>query len=143
MKHRRNTNKFEVKTKLRRGDEVIVIAGKDKGKKGKIERINKKKMSVLIPGINIVKKHKRSQDQQRKPEIVDMPAPLPLSNIMLVDPKSGEPTRIGYKVVDGKKVRFAKKSGVVIKDKGDSAIKEKKEKVEKPEKEDKKGKKED
>lgn len=126
-------NKFEVKTKLRTGDEVIVITGKDKGKKGKIERILRKKMAVVIAGVNIVKKHKRSRDAQKKAEIVEMEAPIPLCNVMLADPKSGEPTRIGFKVEGNKKVRIAKRSGSVIKDKEKEAKKQKKVKETQPE----------
>lgn len=125
MGKNKSVNKFDVKTKLRKGDEVIVITGKELGKKGKIERINRKKKGVIIQGLNMVKKHKRSKDQQRKPEIVELPAVIPLSNVMLVDPKTGEPTRIGYKFENGKKLRFAKKSGTVLKDKTDSSKKSK------------------
>jgi large subunit ribosomal protein L24 len=119
MKKNKNImeNKFQFKTKLRTGDEVIVISGKESGKKGKIDRISRKKMTVVIPNVNMVKKHKRSKDGQKKPEIVEIAAPLNISNVMLVDPKTGEPTRIGYKFENGKKVRFAKRSGLIIKDK--------------------------
>lgn len=125
-------NKFEVKTKLRSGDEVIVVSGKEKGKKGKIERILRKKMAVIISGVNMVKKHRRSRDAQKKPEIVDIEAPIPLSNVMFADPKTGEPTRIGYKIEGSKKVRVAKKSGSVIKDKEKDTKKQKKTKEAQP-----------
>ncbi len=123
MKKNKSINKFEVKTKLKKGDEVIVISGKERGKKGKIDKINRKKHGVIIQGLNMVKKHKRSRDQQRKPEIVELPAVIPLSNVMLIDPKSGEPTRIGYKFENGKKVRYAKKSGALLKDKTEGSKK--------------------
>lgn len=126
-KKKNYVNKFKVKCKLRRNDSVIVIAGKEKGKKGKIERIDLKKQVVIIPGINLVKKHKRSQDQQKKPEIVEIAAPIPISNVMLEDPKTKKPTRIGYKIENGKKVRFAKKSNTILKDKKATGSKEKKE----------------
>jgi len=128
--------KYKAKTKLRKGDEVIVITGKDKGKKGKIEKIDRIKMAITIPGVNMVKKHKKSQGQVKKPEIIEKNAPIHISNVMLVDPKSGEPTRIGYKFDEsGKKVRYAKKSGTILK--RDTGIKEKKEKEEKENKDNK------
>ncbi len=125
MKKNKIVNKFDVKTKLKKGDEVIVISGKERGKKGKIDKINRKKNGVIIQGLNMVKKHKRSRDQQRKPEIVELPAVIPLSNVMLADPKTGKPTRIGYKIENGKKVRYAKKSGAILKDKTESTKKSK------------------
>ncbi|PCJ21612.1 MAG: 50S ribosomal protein L24 [Candidatus Cloacimonadota bacterium] len=97
--------------KLKKGDLVEVIAGKDKGKQGAILKIDRKKDRVTVEKINIVKKHiKRSEGQVG--EIREIEAALHISNVMIVDPKSGKPTRIGYKFLeDGKKVRVAKSSG--------------------------------
>lgn len=118
-------DKYSFKTKLKKGDEVLIISGKEKGKKGKIDRIISKKQAIVIPGLNLVKKHRRSRDNVKKPEIVEVAAPIHISNVMLIDPKSGKPTRIGYKYENGKKVRFAKNSGATIKDKAEAAIKDK------------------
>jgi large subunit ribosomal protein L24 len=99
---------------LRKGDTVIVISGSDKGKKGNVVEVILDKQRVIVEGVNIVKKH-RKPTQNTPGGIVEIPAPIHVSNVMLVDPKSGEPTRIGRKEVDGKNVRFSKKSGEIIK----------------------------
>lgn len=99
---------------LKRGDEVIVIAGKEKGKKGKITRVDTKNNRVIVEGVNLVKRHQRPT-MTSEGGIVTKEAGIHVSNVMLADPKSGKPTRVGYKVQkDGKKVRVAKKSGEVI-----------------------------
>ena len=107
-------NKFEVKTKLRSGDEVIVISGKEKGKKGKIERILRKKMAVIISGVNMVKKHQKPSATAPQGGIIETESSIHVSNVMVIDPSTGEPTRVGYKEVDGKKVRVSKKTGEVL-----------------------------
>lgn len=100
---------------VKKGDTVIVIAGKDKGKKGRVLAAYPKKDRVLIEGINLVKKHARPSQANPQGGIVTQEAPIHVSNVSLIDPKSGKPTRIGYKVLDnGTKVRIAKKSGEVI-----------------------------
>lgn len=100
---------------VKKGDTVIVITGKDKGKKGRVLAAYPKKDRVLVEGINLVKKHTRPSQANPQGGIVTQEAPIHVSNVSLVDPKSGKPTRIGYKVLDnGKKVRVAKKSGEVI-----------------------------
>ena len=99
---------------LRKGDKVIVISGSDKGKKGNVVEVILDKQRVIVEDVNIVKKH-RKPTQNTPGGIVEIPAPIHVSNVMLVDPKSGEPTRIRRKVVDGKNVRFSKKSGEIIK----------------------------
>ncbi|GAA4723732.1 50S ribosomal protein L24 [Brevibacillus fulvus] len=100
---------------VKKGDTVIVITGKDKGKKGRVLAAYPKKDRVLVEGINLVKKHTRPSQANPQGGIVTQETPIHVSNVSLIDPKSGKPTRIGYKVLDnGKKVRVAKKSGEVI-----------------------------
>ena len=97
---------------IKKGDNVKVIAGKDKGKEGKVVATEPKKDRVVVEGVNIMKKH-----QKLNPEggILETEAAIHVSNVQLLDPKTNEPTRVGYKTVDGKKVRIAKKSGEEIK----------------------------
>lgn len=100
---------------VKKGDTVIVIAGKDKGKKGRVLAAYPKKERVLVEGINLVKKHTRPSQVNPQGGIVTQEAPIHVSNVSLIDPKTGTATRIGYKVLEnGKKVRYAKKSGEVI-----------------------------
>ncbi|CAM5778924.1 MULTISPECIES: 50S ribosomal protein L24 [Brevibacillus] len=100
---------------VKKGDTVIVITGKDKGKKGRVLAAYPKKDRVLVEGINLVKKHSRPSQSNPQGGIVTQEAPIHVSNVSLIDPKSGKATRIGYKVLDnGKKVRYAKKSGEVL-----------------------------
>lgn len=97
---------------VKTGDMVMVITGKDKGKKGRVLKAYPKKNRVLVEGVNIVKKHTRPSQTNPQGGIVEQEAPIHASNVMPLDPKTGEPTRVGYKVLDnGKKVRIAKKSG--------------------------------
>ena len=99
--------------KLKKGDKVVVIAGKDKGKRGEITSVNPAEGRATVSGINLVKRHNRPT-QTSAGGIETKEAPVQLSNLMFEDPKDGSATRVGFKVVDGKKVRFAKKSGEVI-----------------------------
>ena len=102
--------------KIKKGDKVIVISGKYKGKTGEILRSFPQDDKVIIDGVNIVKKHKKNRVSDSKGEIVEIAMPIHVSNVMIIDPKTKKPTRIGYKIDDkGKKVRIAKKSGEVIK----------------------------
>ena len=99
---------------IRKDDNVIVITGRDKGKKGKVLKVFPKEDRALVQGVNVVKRHQR-QTQKEQGGIVSKESPICLSNIAHVDPKSGKATRIGIKTMaDGSKVRFAKKSGEVI-----------------------------
>jgi large subunit ribosomal protein L24 len=100
--------------KIKKDDHVVVIAGKDKGKRGKVLRALIKESKVVVEGINLVKKHKRAGRKGVKGEVIDMAMPLHVSNVMVEDPKDKKPTRVGYKMIKGKKVRVAKKSGSEI-----------------------------
>ncbi|MGG3891675.1 50S ribosomal protein L24 [Metabacillus fastidiosus] len=99
---------------VKKGDKVMVISGKDKGKQGVILAAFPKQDRVLVEGVNIVKKHSKPSQVNPQGGIVSQEAPIHVSNVMPLDPKSSEPTRVGYKVVDGKKVRVAKKSGETL-----------------------------
>ncbi|WP_054669367.1 50S ribosomal protein L24 [Calditerricola satsumensis] len=100
---------------VKTGDLVMVIAGKDKGKKGRILKAFPKKQRVLVEGVNLVKKHVRPSPDNPQGGIITVEAPIHVSNVMPIDPKTGQPTRVGYKILEnGKKVRIAKKSGAVL-----------------------------
>ena len=98
----------------KKGDKVQVISGKDKGKQGVILAAFPKKNRVIVEGVNIVKKHAKPSQANPQGGIIEKEAPIHVSKVMPLDPKTGEPTRIGYKIVDGKKVRYAKKSGEIL-----------------------------
>src|SRR6478672_10936538 len=98
-----------------KGDTVRVVRGDDKGKEGKIMRVYPKTGRVVIEGVNIVKKHRRARTADEQSGIVEMPAPIHASNVMLIDPKSGDPTRTRRQIdEDGTKERIAVKSGESI-----------------------------
>ncbi|NTF41732.1 50S ribosomal protein L24 [Rhizobium sp. AC27/96] len=98
--------------KIRKGDKVVVLTGKDKGRTGEVVQVLPKEDRAVVRGVNVVKRHQR-QTQSQEAGIISKEAPLHLSNIAIVD-KDGKPTRVGFKFVDGKKVRVAKTSGEVI-----------------------------
>ncbi|MBQ7265865.1 MAG: 50S ribosomal protein L24 [Firmicutes bacterium] len=98
--------------KIKKGDKVAVIAGKDKGKQGKVVSVDKKNNKVLVEGVNAVKKHVKPSAVNNASGIITINAPIDASNVMLV--VDGKPTRVGYKVVDGVKQRVAKSTGEVI-----------------------------
>jgi ribosomal protein L24 len=100
--------------KIKSGDTVIVIAGKDKGKKGKVLEAYPTKLRVLVEGVNIATKSEKPNKNNPQGGIVKKEMPIHVSNVMYYDAKSGKGTRLGYKIVDGKKVRIAKKSGEQI-----------------------------
>ncbi len=84
--------------KLKKGDQVIITVGKDKGQKGKIEKIFFSKGRVLVPGVNVYKRHTKPKGEKKPGGIVDIVKPLPVANVALVCPKCGQPTRIGYRL---------------------------------------------
>lgn len=100
--------------KIKKGDKVIVLTGKDAGRIGDVIQVMPKEERALVRGIRLVKKHQR-QTQNQEGGIISKEAPIHLSNIAIVDPKDGKPTRVGFKILeDGRKVRFAKRSGELI-----------------------------
>lgn len=106
--------KYQEKIRLKKGDEVIVLTGKARGETGNIDRIDSKFMRVYIGGVNMVKRHTRPGSSNEQGGIIDKAMPLHISNVALLDPKTRKASRIGYKLEDGKKVRFAKSSGSVL-----------------------------
>ena len=100
--------------KIKKGDKVVVLAGRDKGRTGEVIQVMPTESRALVRGVNIVKRHQR-QSQTSEGGSISTESPIHLSNLAYADPKTGEPTRIGFKVLaDGKKVRVAKKSGETI-----------------------------
>src|SRR5579859_1688682 len=95
--------------KLKSGDEVKVVRGKDKGKTGKVERVFAKENKVFIANINQYKRHQKGRYGGQKSEIITITKPLPLANVQLICPKCHTPTRIGFSIDDGKKIRVCKK----------------------------------
>lgn len=95
--------------KLKKGDTVKLVSGKDKGKSGKITNVLTKEMRVAVEGVNLYKRHKKARSQNQKSEIVTLIRPLPVSNVALVCPKCKKITRIGYKTINKEKVRICRK----------------------------------
>ncbi|MCR5004003.1 MAG: 50S ribosomal protein L24 [Bacteroidales bacterium] len=101
--------------KIKKGDTVVVIAGNDKTKTGKVLSVSPANDRVIVEGINMVSKHTKPNSKQPQGGIIKQEAGIHISNLQIVDPATGKATRVGFKMVDGKKVRFAKKSGEEIK----------------------------
>jgi large subunit ribosomal protein L24 len=100
--------------KIRKGDKVVILAGKDKGRTGEVMQMKPKEGRALVRGVNMVKRHQK-QTPSQEAGIIAKEAPIDVSNLAIADPKDGKPTRVGFKILeDGKKVRFAKRSGDVI-----------------------------
>ena len=103
--------------RIKADDQVVVIGGKDRGKKGKVLRVEPANNRVFVEGLNMVKRHERARQvpgAQRAEQVggvIEKEGPIHLSNVMLVDPKSGRPTRVGVEVEDGKRYRIARRSG--------------------------------
>ena len=102
--------------KIRRDDEVVVISGKDRGKTGKVLRVDPKKDRVYVEGVNIVKRHQRPQPNapQREAGVIEREGPIHISNVMLIDPKTKKPTRVGVSREDGVRNRVTRKSGTKL-----------------------------
>jgi large subunit ribosomal protein L24 len=100
--------------KIKKGDKVVVTTGRDKGRTGEVVEVRPKEERALVRGVNMVKRHQR-QTMNQEGGIISKEAPVHLSNLALADPRDGKPTRVGFKVLDdGRKVRFAKRSGEQI-----------------------------
>ncbi|ARU61076.1 50S ribosomal protein L24 [Tumebacillus avium] len=105
----------KAKLHVKKGDQVVVLTGKDKGKKGRILEAYPSEQRVLIEGVNIVKRHTKPNATNQQGGIIEKEAPIHVSNVAIVDPKTGGATRIGKKILnDGTKVRYAKKSGETL-----------------------------
>ncbi len=103
--------------KIKKGDAVVVLAGRDKGKRGEVIEVRPKENRALVRGINMVRRHQR-QTAQAEGGIISKEGPIQISNLGVEDPKDGKPTRVGFKILaDGKKVRFSKRSGEQIPEK--------------------------
>jgi len=101
--------------KIRKGDKVVVLTGRDKGRSGTVSMVMPKDGRAVVDGVNIVRRHTRPSAQNADGGIISKPAPIQLSNLAIADPKDGKPTRVGFKVLDdGRKVRVAKRSGDLI-----------------------------
>ncbi|KKQ95911.1 MAG: ribosomal protein L24 [Candidatus Woesebacteria bacterium GW2011_GWB1_43_14] len=101
--------------KFKVGDKVKIISGKDKGRDGVIEKIFPKKGTALVPGVNMYKKHiKKALAKDNKGGIYEIPRPIDVSKLVIIDPKTKKPTRVGFKIQGGKKLRFAKKGGHLL-----------------------------
>jgi large subunit ribosomal protein L24 len=106
--------------RIKTGDEVVVVGGKDRGKRGKVLRVELDKNRLYVEGLNIIKRHQRPQQvagAQRAEQVggvIEKEGPIHVSNVMLADPKDGKPTRVGIEIEDGKRYRVAKRSGTRI-----------------------------
>jgi large subunit ribosomal protein L24 len=99
--------------KIRKGDKVVILTGKDKGRSGEVLQVMPKEDRAVVRGINLVRRHQR-QSASQEAGIITKEAPIHLSNIAIADPKDGKPTRVGFKIEGDKKVRVAKRSGATI-----------------------------
>jgi large subunit ribosomal protein L24 len=98
--------------KLRSGDKVVVITGKDRGKRGTVRQVLPKNNRVVVEGVNMIKKHQRARQQGQQSQIIEREAPIHVSNVMLIDPSNDQPTRVGFRRrEDGSIVRVGKRSG--------------------------------
>jgi large subunit ribosomal protein L24 len=105
---------MSIKLKIKKGDKVVVITGRDKGKSGEVLRVMREENRVVVQGVNMMKRHTKPAAGQTG-GIVEKEAAIHISNVAHIDPKSDKPTRVGYKILgDGRKVRFAKRSGEVL-----------------------------
>ncbi len=101
--------------KIKKGDKVVVLAGRDKGRSGEVKSVDPRASRAIVEGVNLVKRHTKPSAQNAEGGILTKEATIDLSNLAIADPKDGKPTRVGFKVLeDGRKVRFAKRSGDLI-----------------------------
>jgi large subunit ribosomal protein L24 len=100
--------------KIKKGDRVVVLSGKDKGKHGEVVRSLPKDMKVVVSGVNVVTRHKKPSQANPQGGLERSEAPIHISKVAIEDPKTGKPTRVGFRIEDGQKVRVAKRSGEVI-----------------------------
>ena len=108
-------NRARVKMPVVRGDQVLVMRGNDKGARGEVIRVYPKKGRITVKGVNIVKKHRKARTAEEQSGIIEMEAPIHVSNVMLIDPKNGEPTRTRMRIdEDGTKERISVKTGETI-----------------------------
>ena len=102
----RKSNNF---MKIHKGDQILIISGKDRGKRGKVLDVFPSEGRLMVEGLNLRKKHAKPKKQGEKGQVVEIPAPIQISNIELICTKCGKPTRVGYKIIDNKKYRMCKK----------------------------------
>lgn len=100
--------------KIKKGDEVVVLSGKDKGRKGTVQSVSPKDGKVVVEGVNVATRHRKPSQINPQGGIERFPAPMDISKVAVADPKDGKPTRVRFEEKDGKKVRIAVKSGEVI-----------------------------
>ena len=100
--------------KIKKGDRVLVLSGKDKGKEGVVERAMPADGKVVVKGVNTAKRHQKSRSATESGGIKEIDKPIPVSNVAVISPSDGKPTRVGYKIEGGKKVRICKRTGVEI-----------------------------
>ena len=101
--------------KIRKGDRVVVLSGKDKGKEGVVQLAMPDERKVVVEGVNTAKRHRKARSATEPGGIIEIDKPIDVSNVAVISPKDGKPTRIGYKLVDGKKIRVCKRTGEEIK----------------------------
>lgn len=106
---------MQKKTHIKKGDMVKVLAGEDRARQGRVLEVDRERGTAIVEGLNINKKHSKPTTANPQGGIVEKEGPIHISNLMLIDPKSGDPTRVGRKLVDGKLVRTSKRTGEVIK----------------------------
>lgn len=103
--------------KIKKGDTIKVLSGKDRNKVGKVIQVlfgKNEQAYVVVEGVNKLKKHMRARKGEEKGQAIELPAPIPMSRVMLIDPKTNKPTRVGFRMEGDNKVRVAKKSGETI-----------------------------
>ena len=100
--------------KIKKGDRVIVLSGKDKGKEGVVQRALPEDRKVVVEGVNTAKRHRKARSATEAGGIIEIDKPIDVSNVALISPKDGKATRVGYQIVDGKKIRVCKRTGEEI-----------------------------